>query len=189
MKIMVWVINTCVPSGTDPVFPKVCGSEAEAEAYTDEMLRNEWATNGPEYPETGERLPYPGEWRAAQDAIVAHEDSIADDIDDKWGRWEITSHEVELGDLAVVCEGGMIQAVVGNGALIGQTITTIDYDTEGAQEDSLVEIDQGDGQVQDAAVDRIEIGKSGITFPGWGNPTAEDIEEAKAAITGEKSNG
>ena len=91
MKFTVWVVSTCIPErGEKPCIPSVFGSEAEAEAYADEMLRDEWETNSPDDEETGEAAPYPGDWREANDAISEHFD------DGSGGEWQITSHDIEV---------------------------------------------------------------------------------------------
>jgi hypothetical protein len=42
MKVRVWVVSTTIPErGEGPCIPSVFGSEAEAEAYADKMLRDE----------------------------------------------------------------------------------------------------------------------------------------------------
>ena len=91
MKITVWVVSTCIPErGEKPCQPAVFGSEDEAESYADEMLRGEWGTNGPD-DETGERVPYPENWRRANELIADLHD------DGSWGEWEITSHQIDIG--------------------------------------------------------------------------------------------
>lgn len=97
MKITVWVVSTCIPGEPEPSLPAVFGTDAAAEAYADEMMRGEWDSNGPRDEETDELLPYPGDWWEAQDQIVAYQTEVGSDEDDIWGRWEITSHQVEIG--------------------------------------------------------------------------------------------
>lgn len=273
MKIKLWVINSAIPGGVEPVFPKVCVTEAEAEAYVEEMMRGEWAANGPFSGDTGERLPYPGgAWRDVQDIISA------DDTDgERWGRWEITSHEIvldvrirdivgidqgrhqgdpavvaeehdkimrrlvtplrdalkigreglheviysavydaqhgeepdpndacmkalaamdaalaladgqrpvrddgnfdrvaaalagnppPLGKIAVIIDGGMVQEVVADGALIGLSVTIIDYDTDGAGEGETEDVDQGDGTAKAAYIGQLNATKATIVIPG-----------------------
>lgn len=105
MNITVWIVSTCVPGEAEPCQLCVFATEAEANAYADNMLRNEWDENGPEDDETGERKPYPGDWREAQTGIVEwlrgiHVfGSVGDHTDDEWGEWQITSHEVEIGGI------------------------------------------------------------------------------------------
>ena len=90
----VYVLVSCLPERGEakPTIPDVFTDKAAAEAKADEYLRAEWAANGPEDDETGERLPYPGDWREAESVIAeANEDS-----DTPWGRWELTEHTVTL---------------------------------------------------------------------------------------------
>lgn len=263
MKIKIWVVSTCVPNETEPCLPSVHATEAEAEAYADKMLRAEWEANGPEDPDTGERKPYPGNWREAQTGIVEFTGAlrtfgkVGDETDDAWGQWEITSHQIEIdaspltlpaatlknirdlvdeaiyqhifdadrgeqpgpddpyvqavaeldefiagagmrssddylarfpeaarpyadrayqdgfvdaanshqgGRLAVIVDGGMVQQVVADGALVGVPVTIIDYDTDGAND--LTEIDQGDGTTSAAVVENFAAEKAIIVIPG-----------------------
>jgi hypothetical protein len=139
----------------------VFGTEAEAESYADEMLKSEWESNGPYDDDTGKKLPYPGDWRKANDAIAAGF------TDGSWGEWQVTCHEIDIGDLAVVIDGGLVQAVVANGALADCPVTVIDYDTDGADKDELSEVDQGDDTVSDAFVSYRSISKAEIIIPTW----------------------
>lgn len=84
------VVSTCIPGDSKPCFPDVFGTLKEAEAKADEYLRQEWEANGPENTETGEKLPYPGNWRVAQIQIA---EWISDG---SWGGYEITTHRVEV---------------------------------------------------------------------------------------------
>lgn len=90
MKITVWTFTSCIPEDRKPTIPDAFGSEAEALARADEIMRSEWGINGPD-DEAGVRLPYPGDWSLAQDAILAAE------IDETWGKWALNSHEIEIG--------------------------------------------------------------------------------------------
>ncbi len=86
----VWIVSTCIPDrGEKPCIPDAFATEAEAEAFADKMLREEWDSHAPQDDE-GEPLPYPGDWRAANDAIAADHD------DGSWGEWQITAHEISL---------------------------------------------------------------------------------------------
>lgn len=87
-EITVFVVTTCIPDrGEGPCFPDVFGTEAEAVAYLEDMLKMEWALHGPTDEETGKCLPYPGDWSDAQDALVA-------EFDGEWGQWQLTSHKI-----------------------------------------------------------------------------------------------
>lgn len=89
-KIKVWVLSTCVPGENEPCLPNVFASEAEAMAGFDEYMRDEWKANEPGDDETCQPLPYPG------DAVTAHEILSRNPA---WGRWEITAHTIEIGQL------------------------------------------------------------------------------------------
>lgn len=84
-KAVVWVLCTCIPEENRPCLPSVHATEAAALAKFDELMRAEWDANKPESEETGEPLEYPG----ADTAHVVLSENPA------WGRWELTSHEVE----------------------------------------------------------------------------------------------
>jgi hypothetical protein len=89
MKVKVWVLSTCIPEpGEGPCMPTVCGTEQAAEAEADKELRDEWDTHPPE-DDDGEPLPYPGDWRIAQEKLVEW-------LGPSWGTYEITGHEVQL---------------------------------------------------------------------------------------------
>lgn len=102
---------------------------------------------------------------------------------DKWrgvvnALREIGEKAPVLPDLAVVIEGGVVQFVVSSDpAAIGQTVRIIDYDTEGADPASLVEIPLlgEDDKVVDAVTWREEV-------------TVSDLDLANIrAITPEKN--
>lgn len=97
MKITVWVVSTCIPENTEPCWPMPFGTEPEAEAHAEAQMREEWEVNGPRDSETDELLPYPGDWREAQDRIIAYRNATGSEDDDKWGQWQITQHEIEVG--------------------------------------------------------------------------------------------
>jgi hypothetical protein len=87
--ITVWVVTTCIPDrGEKPRLPIVFATEAEAVAYLEEMLRNEWDSCGP-YDDEGEhKRPYPGNWQDANDQIAADYD------DGSWGEWQLSCHNI-----------------------------------------------------------------------------------------------
>jgi hypothetical protein len=94
MKI--WVLSTCIPAETRPIVPGVFGSEAEAVAHFDLMMRAEWETIEPE-DEDGTLLEYPGTPQEAHDIMDEYRtDQESGDYFDseKWGRWALTTHEV-----------------------------------------------------------------------------------------------
>lgn len=89
MEIQIWIVNTCIPEeGEKPCIPSPFGTEAEAEAYADEMMRGEWESSGVE-DDDGEPVEYPGDWRAAQERLVEWNGP-------GWGTWEITAHRVTI---------------------------------------------------------------------------------------------
>jgi hypothetical protein len=92
-KVRVWTLASTVPGEAEPCIPHVCAAEAEANAQAEQCLKDEWETNGPEDEATGERLPYPGNWQAAQDAIIEERRGSDGEL---WGQYEITSHEIEV---------------------------------------------------------------------------------------------
>jgi hypothetical protein len=60
MKVRVWVVATTVPErGEGPCMPFVFGSEAQAEAHTDQMLRDEWQSAEIPDGEAADAMPYP----------------------------------------------------------------------------------------------------------------------------------
>lgn len=89
--ITVYAVTTCIPDrGEAPCMPDVFATEAEAVAFLEKMLANEWGSHGREDEETGERLPYPGNWQEAQEKI------LAGFTDGSWGQWQLTSHTVSV---------------------------------------------------------------------------------------------
>lgn len=93
MKI--WVLSTCIPDETDPMVPDVFGSEAEAIAHFDLMMRAEWETIQPE-DEDGTLLEYPGTPQEAHDIMDEYRAQYERDSHSEiWGRWALTTHEVE----------------------------------------------------------------------------------------------
>lgn len=88
IKVKVWTVTTCVPGEPKPCMPSVFGTEADAEAFLNEMLRAEWKHHG-SIGDDGEPLPYPGNWRAAVAAMAKENGG-------EWGQWEMTSHYVML---------------------------------------------------------------------------------------------
>jgi hypothetical protein len=95
MKTSIWIVTTTIPErGEPPCFPSPFATETEAEAYADEMMRAEWASHGPDDDETGESLPYPGDWREAQDLILDFYN------DGSWGQWQVTQHTIETPDVS-----------------------------------------------------------------------------------------
>jgi hypothetical protein len=160
MKIHIFVVTTCIPErGEKPCLPSVFGTEAKAIEYLEEMLQEEWRSHAEWNEEGTELLPYPGNWQEANDALAKFYS------DGSWGQWQLTSHEVDLGNLAIVLDGGLVECAVADGPLVGGDIVVIDYDTEGADDDELTEVPQGSGMVADAIVGYRDIGRAAITIP------------------------
>jgi hypothetical protein len=65
MKISVWVVSTTIPErGEGPCLPSVFGSEANAEAYADKMLRGEWRAAAIADDDADDSMPYPGDFQS-----------------------------------------------------------------------------------------------------------------------------
>ena len=93
MRTKIWVVAAANGErGEEPCFPAVFGTAEAAEAHADQEMRSEWEAWGPIDDETGIKAEYPGDWRAAQDVV------IREVADGSWGRYEITSHEVDVVD-------------------------------------------------------------------------------------------
>ena len=160
MKITVFVVTTCIPErGEKPCLPSVFGTEAKAIEYLEEMLQEEWRSHAEWNEEGTELLPYPGNWQEANDALAKFYS------DGSWGQWQLTSHEIDLGQLAIIMDGGLVQCAVGTGPLVGCNLVVIDYDTDGAAEDELTEVPQTNGTVADAIVRLEAVHTAKITIP------------------------
>ncbi len=74
--------------------------------------------------------------------------------------------EPTRGQLIVTIEGGMLSSVSSHDpALIGLTYRTVDYDTDGGDEDEVVQVTQGDGSESDAYVGEGTVDRAEITLP------------------------
>ena len=91
MKVKVWVLSTCIPEDPQPCWPEVFGSFAEAQAAFKEAMTSEWESNGPRDEETGALEPMPADMDQAHDRLSEY-------CGDEWGRWEITTHEIEVAE-------------------------------------------------------------------------------------------
>ena len=83
--MMIHILSTCIPMDGKPCIPEVFTTMEAAEAAADARLREEWEQHGTQ-DDDGNLLPYPGDWRTAQEHISACCES------DIWGEWELTSH-------------------------------------------------------------------------------------------------
>lgn len=88
MKI--WIVTRANEHGEGPTLPSPYATESAAEAHMEAAMAEEWQNYGPEHDETGERLPYPGDWRTAQEAIKEGVN------DGSWTPYEITDHDLDL---------------------------------------------------------------------------------------------
>lgn len=82
-----WIVSTCIPGDTTPCLPLPFYTEEEAESYVNQQLKEAWPHHGLCY-DDGDPLPYPDDWREAQNAIVES------DTDNSWGKWEISVHDL-----------------------------------------------------------------------------------------------
>lgn len=108
MKIKIWIVTTCIPErGEGPCLPSPFGTEAEAEAYLESAMMEEWESAGID--EGEDVLPYPGDWRSAQERLKQFHS------DGSWGTWQLTPHTIDIVDemLVVTIKGGMVQSVSG----------------------------------------------------------------------------
>lgn len=71
---------------------------------------------------------------------------------------------VDLGEITIVLDGGLVNCVITDGPLVGLSFNTLDYDTEGADEDELSGVLQSDGRILKAVVGGDVISKSAISF-------------------------
>lgn len=67
--------------------------------------------------------------------------------------------------VAVVLEGGLVQSVItDNPHLVGMGFDVIDYDTDGADQDDIAKIRQGDGSESEAVIGGGYIVRSEISY-------------------------
>lgn len=64
--------------------------------------------------------------------------------------------------IAVVLEGGLVQGAISDSGS-GPDVIIIDYDIEGAEEEDLIQIDQGNGTTVDALACIVPTEKAGIS--------------------------
>lgn len=77
--------------------------------------------------------------------------------------------------LAIVLEGGLVQAVVSDRPdAIRMNVRVIDYDTDGADDDRLSEVPQGDGSVCYAFVEHHDLTEAGIDLDRIANANEPD---------------
>ena len=61
--------------------------------------------------------------------------------------------------IVIAIEGGLVQGVSSDDpAEQGKEVVVIDYDAEGADQEEVHQVPQGDGKTQDATIDRREVG-------------------------------
>jgi hypothetical protein len=85
MKARVWVLCTVLSDENAPAMPAVFANEAAARAQYDEAMRAEWGS----CMDRNDDGPYPGDPDAAQDRMRQARGA-------EWGRWELTSHDIEV---------------------------------------------------------------------------------------------
>jgi len=95
-KASIWILASALPDG-NTVRPisvlQTLTDDASARAAFDHEMREEWEYNAP-CDDAGEPLPYPGDPDAAHEAIV--NDKAKGDVDEPWGQWTLTRHEIDL---------------------------------------------------------------------------------------------
>jgi len=103
MKI--WIVARANENGEGPKLPVPYPTEEAANAHVEEAMREEWELYGAEDDDTGERLPYPDDWRAAQETI------LKSFTDGSWTPFEITAHDVDFGPV-VEAAGDMLAVLI-----------------------------------------------------------------------------
>jgi hypothetical protein len=89
--------------------------------------------------------------------------------------------EIDLGSIAVVLEGGMVQSVVTSSQnLVGLGYDVIDYDTDGGDEADFYGVPQEDGTLSSAYVTSGNVSKATIGLDKI-KPWAEFDDEGEAA--------
>ena len=132
MKILVWILCTCLRDEGRPCLPEIYTSEEAAVKAFDAYMREEWKVNAPE-DDHGTQLDYPGEAGEAMRQMRAWKGP-------DFEEWEITKHTIDvsldppLGPIGVVVEGGVVQGVVSSDTRLTDTnAVVIDYDTDGVE--------------------------------------------------------
>ena len=85
MKAKIWALCTVLTDENAPAMPAVFADEAEARAAYDKALRAEWDS----LMDRSADGPYPGDPDDAQDQIRQAHGA-------EWGRWELTSHDIDI---------------------------------------------------------------------------------------------
>ncbi len=102
MKI--WIVMRANEHGESPKLPCPYPTEEAANAHVEEAMREEWELYGAEDDDTGERMPYPDDWQAAQERVLKNF------TDGSWTPFEITAHDVDFGPV-VEAAGDMLAAL------------------------------------------------------------------------------
>lgn len=100
MRATIWILSTTLPGDPMPCWPRAFGTLAEAQAAFLEAMENEWPINGPSDEDTGDVPPFPTTDDGKPDAEEAHDLMVENDASSEWGRWEITSHDIDVPDAA-----------------------------------------------------------------------------------------
>jgi hypothetical protein len=85
MKAKAWVLCTVLTDENAPAMPAVFADEAEARVAYDNALRAECES----CMDRSDDGPYPGDPDDAQDRMRQTHGA-------EWGRWELTSHDIEI---------------------------------------------------------------------------------------------
>lgn len=88
--VKVWIIVANNTESNAPHLPFVFGSEQEATAAFDKLMRAEWECYAP-YDDDGLQEVYP-------DCAFNAERRMAANGNGEWGRWELTSHDITIQD-------------------------------------------------------------------------------------------
>lgn len=88
IKIKVYVVTVHLTDGNEPCLPRVFGTREEAETHLEESIREDWEAEALQDGD-GNALPYPGNWRAAHDALCER-------LGNDYGEWALNVVEVEI---------------------------------------------------------------------------------------------
>ncbi|MFZ4397442.1 MAG: hypothetical protein ACOYOU_17655 [Kiritimatiellia bacterium] len=61
--------------------------------------------------------------------------------------------------IVITLEGGLVQGIsTDDPKLVGEKVVVLDYDTEGADPDEVVQVPQGKGRTEEATISSHEVG-------------------------------
>lgn len=109
----------------------------------------------------------PENWEGAEGDLIANAEGLLDRLPDP-----------EPVRIAIVIEGGLVCGLVSNrpDRLMHLEVMTLDYDTEGADEDELYLVEQDDQTWEPAVVVKHSIGPAGIVLDTMKPLLGEDAE-------------